>query len=137
MLACIYMYIDMCVCVYVSFFPCLSVPREIDWVCVCYAHNFKNRTTCYKCGKNQGEDQQVQVPPPHQIQERPGDWFCSACEAHNFATRDVCYKCHKDKSPEDRVCVKEEDAAVPEDGGDALQTSMLNTASALGRLVED
>ena len=130
------MYIDMCVCVYVSFSACLSVPREIDWVCVCYAHNFKNRTTCYKCGKNQGEDQQVQVPPPHQIQERPGDWFCSACEAHNFATRDVCYKCHKDKSPEDRVCVKE-DAAAPEDGGDALQTSMLTTATALGRLVED
>ena len=101
---------------------------------MCYAHNFKNRTTCYKCGKNQGEDQKV----PHQIQERPGDWFCSACEAHNFATRDVCYKCHKDKGPEDRVCVKEEGDAAPADGAtDALQTSMLDTATALGRLVED
>ena len=104
-------------------------------MCVCYAHNFKNRTTCYKCGKNQGDDQNV-PQEVRKIQERPGDWFCSGCEAHNFATRDVCYKCHKDKTPEDRVCEKVDDAAPAADA-DALQTSMLDTATALGRLVED
>eukprot|EP00930_Biecheleria_cincta_P045956 TRINITY_DN31679_c0_g1_i3.p1 TRINITY_DN31679_c0_g1~~TRINITY_DN31679_c0_g1_i3.p1 ORF type:complete len:693 (+),score=159.28 TRINITY_DN31679_c0_g1_i3:100-2178(+) len=55
---------------------------------MCSAHNFANRSACYKCGVS-NPNQSSEVP----AEVRPGDWTCPICRAHNFASKRICYKC--------------------------------------------
>ena len=56
-----------------------------DWTCECGELNFKSRSECRKCKKQ------------NKTNIKPGDWVCS-CGIINFTKRKSCYKCNKLKN---------------------------------------
>uniref|UniRef100_A0A7S2X935 Uncharacterized protein n=2 Tax=Lotharella oceanica TaxID=641309 RepID=A0A7S2X935_9EUKA len=71
--------------------------RPGDWMCPdCKAHNYADKTSCFKCNKSKPENAEKKslemaggLPPNF----RPGDWLCKKCNAHNYASKTACYKC--------------------------------------------
>lgn len=63
--------------------------RVGDWDCPkCNAHNYANRTECFKCNVKK---------PLSAGAKRPGDWYCPDCSAHNYTSREKCFRCKKPK----------------------------------------
>jgi len=63
--------------------------RVGDWDCPeCDAHNYANRTECYKCNVKK---------PLSASAKRPGDWYCPDCSAHNYTSREKCFRCKREK----------------------------------------
>ena len=96
--------------------PSPQQQRENNWMCrSCNSSNFRTRTTCWQCGKANGnvslsddasapqfEKEGFQlgaedVPlAPGQIKtwgKNTGEWTCSRCFATNFKNRQECHKC--------------------------------------------
>ncbi|KAL6501913.1 hypothetical protein OROGR_027046 [Orobanche gracilis] len=94
--------------------------RPGDWYCSvgnCEAHNFANRSSCFKCGaqKNDGSSGGVGGFDGDLLRYRArglsgdaggvsrtwksGDWLCTRfnCNEHNFASRTECFKCNAPK----------------------------------------
>nr|KAJ0205892.1 hypothetical protein LSAT_V11C500263920 [Lactuca sativa] len=74
-----------------------------DWYCCCEAHNFANRTECYRCGAHKEYIMMMTYATssyPYDASILPGgkngDWMCNRCRGHNFASKMECYRC---KSP--------------------------------------
>ncbi|KAI3714791.1 hypothetical protein L6452_21751 [Arctium lappa] len=74
-----------------------------DWYCCCEAHNFANRTECYRCGAHKDYITMMAFTTSSYSYEasilpggKLGDWMCNRCMGHNFASKMECYKC---KSP--------------------------------------
>ncbi|KAJ0515401.1 putative Zinc finger, RanBP2-type [Helianthus annuus] len=72
-----------------------------DWYCCCEAHNFANRTECYRCGVHvMMAFNSSSSYPSYDASLLPGgkvgDWMCTRCGGHNFASKVQCFRC---KSP--------------------------------------
>ncbi|KAJ4707924.1 Zinc finger (Ran-binding) family protein [Melia azedarach] len=89
--------------------------RPGDWYCTvgnCGAHNFANRSSCFKCGASKDDSAGGFVEGGDMPRMRgfgfgsggsssrsgwkSGDWICtrSGCNEHNFAIRMQCFRCN-------------------------------------------
>ncbi|EPS67945.1 hypothetical protein M569_06829 [Genlisea aurea] len=90
--------------------------RPGDWYCGignCGAHNFANRSSCFKCGAMKEEapgngragggfDADFSRPRGFlfaggsRSSWKSGDWICTrlGCNEHNFASRMECFRCN-------------------------------------------
>ncbi|KAG8643617.1 TATA-binding protein-associated factor 2N isoform X1 [Manihot esculenta] len=92
--------------------------RPGDWYCTagnCGAHNFANRSSCFKCGVYKddsagGFDSDIPRSRGFGSGSNPsgwksGDWICTRweCNEHNFASRMECFKCNAPRDLSNRT----------------------------------